>query len=119
MTLEEIHRSSPEFRTKLGTLVKGKEMQILLSALEKNVLKNISRDPVLKPGQSYTEAVSNAHSYLQGMRDVIDTIQTIGDDKPAHTPAPQEVPYDHAVPEHLKPENWGKHPFIQGTTQKK
>lgn len=111
MTLEEIYQSKDAFKSKLDALVKSKEASIIWEAIEKDILSKISRDPVLKPGQSYAEGVSNAHSYLQGMRDVIHTIRTIGNDKPKFEALPQEKEYEHAVAPELRPENWGKYPF--------
>lgn len=114
MTLEEIYKSNPEFRGKLEAAVKVPEVQMILAAIDQDILSKITRVAIPQHGQTYAEAVSNWHSNLNGMRDVVNIIRNIGKDRQQNqSQAPMEIPYEHAIDPSLRPENWGKHPFIQ------
>lgn len=102
MTLDQIQKSSPEFKAKLQKAVEGKEISLILTALKMEIVDRLGRVPMAHAGQTYDGAVSNWHSYLHGMQTVVKMMEEVGTENVNKMPPPeQELPHEHAIPSHL------------------
>lgn len=101
MTLDEIKRSKPELRARMGEVFKSKDASLLLDAIDQDILDGVSRTVRPEHGEELSQAIARWHSYLAGRRDVMKTIRNI-DKEAAIVAATEQKPFEHAIPPHLR-----------------
>lgn len=100
MTLEEIKQAKPELRDRLASAFKSKDAQLLISAIEEDILDGITRKPIIEAGETADAALARWHTFLAGRRDVLKIIKEIN--KPQSIkPTVDERPFESAIPQHL------------------
>lgn len=104
MTIPEL-ASSPSMRTAISQLLQNKTLVVLLDAIDKEILKELTAktEPVI--GVHYDTTVSAKNHRLSGKAWTLALIRSFGDEKAKieDSSEAQEQPYQHAVPQSFIP----------------
>lgn len=101
MTLAEINAASPELRTRIAGAFKDTNAVLLLDAIKGDILDGITRKPVIEAGETSAESTSRWHSFLAGMKNVVEIIENIDKINPTKSVTEERRPYEHSIPPHL------------------
>lgn len=106
MTFSDIKRS-PEVRARLDATLKTPEGQIILRAIEEEILNRMAQGPesLVKQGDSLEASIARWNSknlWVNGWGNLLKILRGIGDAPPVAEAGPVRPEYAHAIPPHLQ-----------------